>query len=69
MKFYTNVTRYGNKILYRGVENGKRVQLRIPYKPTLFVESSRATGKYKTLYGKPVEPMEFGSMKEVPLSS
>jgi DNA polymerase elongation subunit (family B) len=64
MKFYTNVTRYGNKILYRGVENGKRVQLRIPYKPTLFVESSRATGKYKTLYGKPVEPMEFGSMKE-----
>jgi DNA polymerase elongation subunit (family B) len=64
MKFYTNVTRHGNKILYRGVENGKRIQLRIPFKPTLYVESSRATGKYKTLYGKPVEPMVFDSMRE-----
>jgi DNA polymerase elongation subunit (family B) len=64
MKFYTNVTRHGNKILYRGYDSGKRVQHRVPFRPTLFVESSRATGKYKTLYGKSVEPMEFDSMRE-----
>lgn len=64
MKFYTNVTRQGNKILYRGIQDGQRVQQRIPFKPTLFVESSRATGQYRTLYGKAVEPMEFDSMKE-----
>ena len=64
MKFYTNVARHGNKILYRGYENGERVQHKIPYKPSLYVESSKATGKYKTLYGKSVEPIEFGSMRE-----
>jgi len=64
MKFYTNVVRAGNKILYRGYESGSRVERRIPYTPTLFVESNRATGKYKTLYGKSVEPMQFGDMRE-----
>ena len=64
MKFYTNVVRAGNKILYRGYESGSRVERRIPYTPTLFVESNRASGKFKTLYGKAVEPMQFGSMSE-----
>ena len=64
MKFYTNVSRHGNNILLRGYRNGERVNQRIPFKPTLYVESSRATGEYKTLYGKPVEPIEFDSMKE-----
>ena len=64
MKFYTNVTRVSNKILYRGYENGSRVERKIPYAPTLFVESSRASGKYKTLYGRSVEPMQFASMSE-----
>jgi DNA polymerase elongation subunit (family B) len=64
MNFYTNVTRYGNKLLYRGYENGERVELRIPYQPTMYVTSRKATGKYNTLYGVPVEPMQFDSMKE-----
>ena len=29
MNFYTNVSRYGNMLLYRGIENGKRVQKKI----------------------------------------
>ena len=32
MNFYTNVSRYGNMLLYRGIENGKRVQKKIKYK-------------------------------------
>ena len=34
MNFYTNVSRYGNMLLYRGIENGKRVQKKIKYKVT-----------------------------------
>ena len=64
MKFYTYVTRYGNNLLYRGYENGSSVTRKIPYRPTLFVESPRATGKFKTLFGKSVEPMQFDSMSE-----
>ena len=64
MKFYTNVSRFGNNILYRGYENGKRVEERIPFSPPLFVESAKASGKYKSLYGVPVEPIQMGSMSE-----
>lgn len=64
MKFYTNVLRYGNKILYRGYEDGVAVARKIPYAPTLFVESPKATGKYNTLFGKAVEPMKFDSMSD-----
>lgn len=64
MKFYTNVSRRGNNIQYIGYENGTRVQRKVPFKPTMFVESSKSTGEYRTLYGKPVSPMQFDSMKE-----
>ena len=64
MKYYTNVTRYGNNILLRGIEDGQRISDRIPFNPTLYIESPKATGKYRSLYGKKVEPVEMGSMKE-----
>jgi DNA polymerase elongation subunit (family B) len=64
MNFYTTVSKHGNQLLYRGYRNGKRVEEKIPFKPVLFVQSSKATGKYKTLDGIPVSPMEFDSMKE-----
>lgn len=64
MKFYTNVSRLGNNILYRGFENGKRIEERIPFQPVLFVESKNSTGKYQTLHGVPVEPVQLGSMRE-----
>ena len=64
MNFYTSVSRYGNNILYRGYKDGQRFAERVPFKPTLFVESPKATGKYKTLYGREVEPIVFDSMKE-----
>ena len=65
MNFYTNIVRKGNYILYTGYEDGERVRRKVPFKPTLFVESSKATGKYKTLYGAKVEPIVFdGGMRE-----
>ena len=62
-KFYTNVSRYGNTLLYRGFENGKRVQQKIKYKPTLFVQTGKPTD-WKSLDGTPVSPVEFDTMRE-----
>ena len=63
MDYYIDVGRYGNNILYRGYVNGERVSRKIPFKPTLYVPSSTRS-KYKTLYGRNVQPREFASMRE-----
>lgn len=62
MKFYTNVSRYGQMLLYRGIENGNRVQRKIKFKPTLFVTSPKGT--WKSLDGKQVAPLKFEGMRE-----
>ena len=62
MNFYTNVSRYGNMLLYRGYENGKKISKRIKFKPTLYVSSSK--GDWTTLDGKPCAPIQFESMRE-----
>jgi DNA polymerase elongation subunit (family B) len=63
MLFYTNLSRYGNSILYRGYQDGKRVQIKIPFAPTLYVPVEKPTN-YKTLDGKYVEPVKLESMRE-----
>ena len=64
MKFYTQVSRISNSICYRGYENGERVTYRKPFKPTLYVTSKNPNAQWKTLEGRPVEPMQFDDMKE-----
>ena len=44
MNFYTSVNRYGNSILYRGIENGERVSRKDFFQPTLFLPTSEETG-------------------------
>ena len=65
--FYTNVARYANSILYRGYDNdGNRVSKRIYYKPTMYLPAKEETlSSWRTLKGDIVEPMLFGSMREV----
>ena len=63
MKFYTNVTRYGNMLLYRGYENGQKVQKRIKFQPTLFVNTPKET-PWKSLTGIPVAPIKMESMRD-----
>jgi DNA polymerase elongation subunit (family B) len=63
MNFYTSVSRYGSNILYRGHENGKRVAKKIPYMPTLFVDTNKQTG-WTTLDGRNVLPRTFNTMRE-----
>jgi DNA polymerase elongation subunit (family B) len=61
--YYTSVLNVGNNILYRGVKDGRRVRMKIPYAPTLFLPSNKSTN-YKTLNGECLEPMKFASMRE-----
>ena len=61
MRFYTDVTRYGNQMLYRGYKNGERIRERVKFKPTLFVNGQ---SEWRTLDNKPVAPMQFDSMKD-----
>jgi len=64
MNFYTNVGRYGNMLLYRGIENGNRVSRKVKYKPTLYVATSKPTD-WTALDGTPVAPVtQFESMRD-----
>lgn len=61
--FYTNVKQWGDSILYRGVKNGKKVQVKIPYQPSLFVPTNEES-PYKTLYGEPLQKIKFETIKK-----
>lgn len=61
--FYTNVAMSRGDILLRGIENGKRVSKKIPYKPYLFIPTKKET-EYQTLEGHPVGRVDFDSIRE-----
>lgn len=61
--FYTNVKQYGNNILFRGIKNGKRVQAKVPYRPSLFLPTNEES-KYKTIYGENLVKKRFDTIKE-----
>ena len=63
MKFYTNITRWGNYLLLREVDGGQRKNQRILYSPTLYMSVAKPT-KYKTLNGNYVTPVFHKTMKE-----
>jgi DNA polymerase elongation subunit (family B) len=62
-KFYTNCTCIGNNILYRGIENGERVNHKFTFRPKLFVPTNKQT-KWKTLDGKFVDKIEFDDIND-----
>ena len=64
MDFYTNVSRFGNNLLYIGYKGGQRIQKRIPFKPTLYVSTPKPKSGWRTLFDEPVDPIEFDSMRD-----
>ena len=62
-KFYTNIQLAGDTILYRGYENGKPVQFRSHFSPTLYVLSKNKE-KFQTLDGRYVSPVKFDKPRE-----
>ena len=65
MKFYTNITIYGNNALVRGVHNGQRFQTKENFKPKLFVPKKKpGAATYHNLFGEPLEAIEFGDIND-----
>ena len=62
-QFYTNIQLAGDTILYRGYEDGKPVQYRSSFSPTLYVLSKKKE-KFKTLDGRFVSPIEFQTSRD-----
>lgn len=63
MKFYTNCSCIGNNILYRGYDNGERIQEKVKFKPTLFLPTNKPS-QYKTLQGRPCGKIEFADIAD-----
>lgn len=64
MIFYTNILARGNYVYFRGFKDGKRVNQKIPFQPTLYVRANNKDSKYKTLWGESLEKVKFSSMTE-----
>lgn len=62
-KYYTNVCVHGNHILFRGVNNGRRVKSKVKYSPTLFLQSNKPS-QWRSLFNEPLEPMTFDTIRE-----
>jgi DNA polymerase elongation subunit (family B) len=61
--YYTNVVTYGNNILFRGIKNGRRIQDKVPYSPTLFLPTKRNT-EWRSLFNESLEPRQFETLRE-----
>jgi DNA polymerase elongation subunit (family B) len=62
MSFYTNVQSIGGNILYRGLQNGKRVKTKVEYTPSLFIPSKKITN-LTNLEGDYLDEKKFQSIK------
>lgn len=63
MDFYTSVNRYGNNILLRGFERGKKVAKKVGFMPTLYTITDKDTS-WHTLTGHSVMPRSFDTMRD-----
>jgi len=61
--FYTNVQVYGSRILYRGVEDGRKVRRKIDYYPTLYVPSKVHTG-FSSVSGEAMAEIKPGNIRD-----
>lgn len=66
MFFYTSVFKKGNYIYFRGIKNGKRINHKVLFQPSLHVLSSNRNTptKFRSIKGEPLEQIKFSSIKE-----
>ena len=62
MHFYTSVVQRGNKLLVRGVRDGRPYKESVWYRPYLFVRAER--GSYRSIHGERLMKFEFESIYE-----
>ena len=63
MLFYTNVHSRGNYVYFRGFKEGKRVNEKIAFQPTLYVRSGKES-EFKSLKGENLEKKKFNTINE-----
>lgn len=63
MHFYTSVARRGSSILTRQIKNGRRLNIKEKFQPTLFLESQTDVG-IRSLDGRSLQPRHFSSVFE-----
>ena len=61
--FYTNICVSGKFILFRGVENDKRVRRKIEFQPTFYLPSKEQS-EFTTLSGEFVKPIQPGTIRD-----
>ena len=61
MHFYTNVQKYRDFILARGIKNGKRYIKRLQYEPTLYIPTNKQS-PFKSVKGEFLQAKKFGSI-------
>ena len=61
MHFYTNVQKYKDFILVRGIKNGKRYIKRLKYEPTLYIPTNKQS-PFKSVKGEFLQQKKFGSI-------
>ena len=62
-RYYTNLFCYGNSIMFRGIDNGRRVKKKIPYSPVLFLPTNKNT-EWCGLHGEKLEPKKFETIRD-----
>jgi DNA polymerase elongation subunit (family B) len=65
--FYTDVSRKGNFMLYRGYdESGRKIYDRHKFRPQMFLPAKDpSTARWKSITDLPLEPIRFDSMSEM----
>lgn len=64
-KFYTSAVKYGNKILFRYVNNGKSYKSRVDFEPALYVPSKdNVPTEYTSLDGQFLNQVKFANMND-----
>ena len=61
MHFYTNVQKFKDFILVRGIKNGKRYIKRLQYEPTLYIPTNKQS-PFKSVKGEFLLAKKFGSI-------
>lgn len=63
MRFYTNVSKIGNSIHVREVNNGVPYSHKVEYKPSIYIPTPKKT-KYKSLDNKFLDKIDFLNIKD-----
>lgn len=65
MRFYTSVERFGNTILHRGYENGRRFSRKVDFEPVLYIPTKEQdTDHVSLLERQPLKSKKFDCMAD-----